>query len=301
MLRVCLLTYFEQAFAVRALSEALMRHGHSVRVVSPIDCAVQIAGVESQVRVGGEALAGYDAVFTRCVSYFHHGRVIPRALEAAVAQALQGQGAMALNDPAAKLLASDKVLSLMVLAKHGFRVPPTRFTANAAALLATQPDVPAVIKVAEGLQGAGVMRVDSDVSLRTVTEAFFAQGIPIVVQPDIARPDSQQLRVLVLGERVLTSYQAFPADGDFRANMHAGATPKPALISDEIATLAIDATHLLGLDFAGVDLISGADGSTILEVNPAPGFEVATNQRGVDVAEELVRFLEGRVRSRVRD
>jgi len=291
-LRVCLLTYFERAFAVTALATALQQRGHVCDVVSPRDCSVTISAGPASIQIGNRQLDGYDTVLTRCVAYFHQGRLTPRNLEAAVATALVQRGARALNQPSAKLLANDKILSLMALSARGLPVPPTLVSLAPGATANSDTTLPAVLKVPEGLQGAGVMRVDSAVSLKTVTEAFHAQGIPLVIQPDVAQPGSRQLRVLVLGDRALAAYAATPAPWDFRANIHAGATPTPVPVTAEMELIAVQAARALDLELAGVDLIWNPDGPLILEVNPAPGFEVATNLCGVDVAAAIVDYLQ---------
>ncbi|HWS40009.1 MAG TPA: 30S ribosomal protein S6--L-glutamate ligase, partial [Arenimonas sp.] len=55
--------------------------------------------------------------------------------------------------------------------------------------------------------------------------------------------------------------------------------------------LAIQATTLLGLDVAGVDIIYGKNGPLLLEVNACPGFEALERVSGLNVAEKMLDFM----------
>ena len=53
------------------------------------------------------------------------------------------------------------------------------------------------------------------------------------------------------------------------------------------------AAAALGADYAGVDLLRGADGRDyVLEVNGIPGWHGVEGATGVDVAAALVEYLE---------
>jgi gamma-F420-2:alpha-L-glutamate ligase len=164
--------------------------------------------------------------------------------------------------------------------------------------LAPTLSYPSVIKVTEGLWGAGVTRVDSETSFRSVSEAFLSLGHPLLIQPYLLTERAQQLRVLVLGQEILAAYETRPTDGDFRGNLHAGATPTPVPVADTIADIAVASAGTLGLDFAGVDLIVNDDGAYVIEVNPAPGFEYARTIPGSDIGRSLVEYLERAVAQR---
>jgi ribosomal protein S6--L-glutamate ligase len=246
------------------------------------------------LRSHGKAIEGVHVVLTRCVTYFHNGRVINRNLEALAALALVSQGAIAINQPQSKLVANDKILSLAVLASRGITVPPTVFAASAeeTAEAARTAPCPAVIKLTEGLWGAGVMRVDSEASFRSVSEAFVNLGHAVLMQPYLLGKDSQQLRVLVLGDEILAAYETSPRGGDFRGNLRAGAKPTPVTVSPQITTMALASAKALGLDFAGVDLIVHGGTPYVLEVNPAPGFDFARTMPDVDVGGSLVAYFD---------
>lgn len=64
----------------------------------------------------------------------------------------------------------------------------------------------------------------------------------------------------------------------------------------EMAEIAVKATEVLGLDYAGIDIAEGKDGYKILEANPTmswQGFKQATK---IDVAELLIKHLASKIK-----
>jgi len=61
-------------------------------------------------------------------------------------------------------------------------------------------------------------------------------------------------------------------------------------VPDEMLDLGLEATHVLGLDYSGVDVIESPDGPVVLEVNASPGWQALNLAAGINVAEEIVRY-----------
>jgi ribosomal protein S6--L-glutamate ligase len=56
--------------------------------------------------------------------------------------------------------------------------------------------------------------------------------------------------------------------------------------------MAVRAARTMELNVAGVDLIQSADGPLVIEVNSSPGLEGIETASGVDVAGEIIEFIE---------
>ncbi|VEH67673.1 RimK protein [Rodentibacter pneumotropicus] len=63
-------------------------------------------------------------------------------------------------------------------------------------------------------------------------------------------------------------------------------------MSDEEKQLAVNATKALGLEVSGVDLIRAKSGLLVLEINASPGLEMIEKTSGVDVALQMILYLE---------
>ena len=64
------------------------------------------------------------------------------------------------------------------------------------------------------------------------------------------------------------------------------------LLNSQEEESAIKAAKVLGLSVAGVDLIQSNRGPLVLEVNSSPGLEGIEKATGIDVADEIIKYLE---------
>ncbi len=104
------------------------------------------------------------------------------------------------------------------------------------------------------------------------------------------------LRVFVLGERVLTAMRRH-ANGDWRTNVAQGGTAVVTSLSAQEERLALRSAQVVGAPVAGVDLLPGPGGEYyVIEVNAVPGWRALSPVSGIDVAQEVLRFLTERER-----
>jgi ribosomal protein S6--L-glutamate ligase len=103
--------------------------------------------------------------------------------------------------------------------------------------------------------------------------------------------DGFDVRVLVVGERLFAIRRRHPTD--WRTNISRGAIAEPLDLTAETADLARRAADALGAPLAGVDLLPGRDGGLyVLEVNAVPGWKGLAGALGVDVAAEVLAYME---------
>ena len=77
--------------------------------------------------------------------------------------------------------------------------------------------------------------------------------------------------------------------------MHRGGKATVIKLSRAEKQAALGAAKALGLDVAGVDMLQSARGPLILEVNSSPGLEGIEKATGLDIAAEIIKFIEERV------
>jgi ribosomal protein S6--L-glutamate ligase len=122
----------------------------------------------------------------------------------------------------------------------------------------------------------------------------------VLVQRFVGESRGRDLRVLVVGSRVVAAMERRAPPDDFRSNVHRGGRTEKTLLSPELARLAESAARVLGVGVAGVDLIESRSGPLVLEVNSSPGLEGIERATGIDVASAIIEHLEhevGRARS----
>jgi ribosomal protein S6--L-glutamate ligase len=69
-------------------------------------------------------------------------------------------------------------------------------------------------------------------------------------------------------------------------------------LSREEKQAALGAAKALGLDVAGVDMLQSARGPLILEVNSSPGLEGIEKATGINIAGEIIKFIEEGVKKK---
>lgn len=268
--------------------------GHTVRVLDPLRCYMRIAPGSFEMHYKGRELTDFDAVIPRIgASVTFYGTAVLRQFEM--------MGSYTPNSSEAILRARDKLHCHQLLARQGIGLPKTVFGDNpddTADLLAMLGKPPHVIKLTEGTQGTGVILAERASSSRSVIEAFRGLYANFIVQEFIGEAKGADLRCFVVGSRVVAAMRRQAKPGEFRSNLHRGGTAKAVELSDEEREIAIRAARVMGLGVAGVDLLRSKRGPLVLEVNSSPGLEGIEGATEVDVAGEIIDYIDRRLRAR---
>jgi gamma-F420-2:alpha-L-glutamate ligase len=126
--------------------------------------------------------------------------------------------------------------------------------------------------------------------LMDMVEQFNAD-FNIILQEFIIDSYGKDLRVIVVGGKVIGAMKRESVDGDFRANITRGGEAKPIDIDEQMEYLSLESTKLLGLDISGVDLLFDGNSYKICEVNSAPGFQGMEKYTTIKVAEQIVSYV----------
>ena len=208
---------------------------------------------------------------------------------------IEERGIPVINSPRAIERSVDKFYTDALLHEAGLETPETIVCETAAdALAAVRQLGDVVIKPIFGSMGHGLVRVsDPDVAFRIVRPLEQSRAI-FYVQRFIEH-DSRDLRVFVVGGRVLGAIERIAPPGDWRTNVTRGADARPFDLPPALEQMALRAAAAIGADYAGVDLLPARDGRVfVLEANGIPGWEGLQRATGLDVADALVRHVEVR-------
>ena len=119
-------------------------------------------------------------------------------------------------------------------------------------------------------------------------------------QEFIAESAGRDIRLQVVGDRVIAAMLRFSETGDFRAGITSGGSMKPYEPTEEQKKLAVLVCKTLGLDFAGVDFLFGKNGEPILcEVNSNAHFKNLYDCTGVDAATEIMAYISKKLEDEV--
>ena len=118
------------------------------------------------------------------------------------------------------------------------------------------------------------MIAETPQAVHSLLETFWAMGQDIVLQEYVRESKGRDIRVIVVGGRVVASMRRVAKPGEFRSNLHRGGKRRPGRrCRKRYRSVAIHATKAMGLEVAGVDMLEGKSGPKILEINSSPGLE----------------------------
>jgi len=179
-----------------------------------------------------------------------------------------------LNGPSSVMTAVHKFATATALCDAGLPVPDALLALANDRLNDGRADFgeEAVYKTAIGTHGGGTWKVGPDelVNPRVGDRQAFLQQL---IERD--EGEHRDLRVYVVGGRIVGAMNRYAPDNDWRTNVALGGAVEDATetMPPEVADIAREAAEVVGLDYAGVDLIEGHEGWHVLEVNPTAGFK----------------------------
>jgi RimK family alpha-L-glutamate ligase len=253
------------------------------------------SGEEPRLSVKDKEIFQVDAVLARIIPSGSLEQMIYRV---DALHWIEKRGVPVMNSARAIERSVDKFYTTALLQEAGLPTPETvvceAATEAMAAVLAME-DV--VIKPLFGSMGHGMVRVsDPDVAFRVV-RSLEQMHVVFYVQRTVDH-GGRDIRVFVLGGRVLGAIERRAAEGQWRTNVSLGATARPVELPPSWEELAVRAAATIGADYAGVDLLPSRDGTVfVLEVNGIPGWQGLKQATGIDVAGAVVDYLAERIRA----
>jgi RimK family alpha-L-glutamate ligase len=278
------------------LTRALAERGHTAVVVpyEGLTAALRRGPSERHALTSeGISLLDADAVLARLIPTGSLEQIIFRV---DALHWIEERGVPVINAARAIERCVDKFYTDALLRQAGLPTPETVVCEGVAAAMdaiRTMGDV--IVKPIFGSLGHGMVRVsDPDVGLR-VLQALDQVRAVFYVQRAVDHGGSD-VRVFVVGGRVIGAVERRAPDGQWRTNVARGGAARAVALPSAWAELALRAVAAIGADYAGVDLLPSSDGSVfVLEVNGIPGWRGLQQATGVDVAGAIADHLVARV------
>jgi len=291
-MKIAILSRKANLYSTARLVEAAHARGHEAEIIDTMRCYMNITSSRPMIHYKGSELGHYDAVIPRVgASVTFYGTAVLRQLEM--------MGVFCVNNSISVTRARDKLRSLQLLSKKGIGLPVTGFAHSLDEikdLIKMVGGPPLVIKFLEGTQGIGVILVETSKAARSVLEAFLGLKVNIMVQEYIKEAGGADIRCFVVGGKVVAAMKRqAKSSEEFRSNLHRGGIAIPSEITDEERIMAIRAAKIIGLNVAGIDIVRSNRGPLIIEVNASPGLEGIEKTTQVDVASEIIKFIESEI------
>ncbi|MCF7866930.1 RimK family alpha-L-glutamate ligase [Candidatus Woesearchaeota archaeon] len=264
--------------------DAMVKYFDEVDMIQLKDIEINISGKKAEILYKGNPLEEYDCIFAK--GSFRYAQVL-RSLTTI----LEGKCYMPI-DPKAFTIAHDKLLTQLMLQQHSIPMPRTYIssTIEAAKEVLRNMNYPIIMKFPQGTQGKGVLFADSFASATTILDAVSSLNQSLIIQEYI-ETESSDIRVFVIGEKVVASMMRKGQADEKRSNTHQGGITESVELDEQTKEIAIKAAKATGAEICGVDILESIRGPLVIETNISPGLQGITKATKVDIAELIAKHL----------
>ena len=189
------------------------------------------------------------------------------------------------------LTARNKYLALQALHGAGVKIPESVLIAsrNKNDEPTEYLSPPLVMKPLSGTQGIGVMRVRDAKEAGPIIDTLSELDQMICLQKFLPNP-GEDIRVFVIDGNIIGAMKRKAAPHEWRSNIHIGGQGIAHKPSKAEAETSLKAAEAVGVEIAGVDIISVDEVPYVIEVNASPGFQGLLGATGINAAEEIAKY-----------
>ena len=195
-------------------------------------------------------------------------------------------------------ISSDKYRTYIKLQDFGLTQPKTVLIPNddtwKQALETLDNKFPIIMKTLEGSKGVGVLFIESERQIESLVQLLYSQNkdVDLLIQEYI-KTDGD-IRVIVLGGKVIASMKRDVVEGDFRSNVSQGAKVEEYKLTELEVEQCLLAAKAINGSWAAVDFIASEKPKTeppyILEVNHSPGTEGIEKATKKNIVKQVIDF-----------
>ena len=276
----------QRGYHVLALEQAARARGCEPAFYNIARLAGRIGGSPA-LQMRGEQIEDCQAVLVRTIPSGSLEQIIFRM---DTLHRLEKLGVRVVNSASAIERTVDKYYTSFLLSDAGIPTPKTLVTEDFDAALAFCRDMgDVVLKPIFGSEGKGMVRVSDEETAYRVLRAWELNRYVFYVQEFL--PHFQEdVRAFVVGKEVVAAMRRRGAG--WKTNFAQGAKVERAELSADMEALAVDAARLIGLEYAGVDLMRTEDGGTyVVEINSIPGWRGLQQTTSQNIARRIIDHL----------
>ena len=275
-------------YSVRRIYESAKNRNHSIEILDPYNFLLNINDGCFTFKYSNNLFNGADIFLPRLgAGISDHSLNLLKHLKYA--------GFPVMNSPESITIARDKINTLQYLALNDFPVPNSSFAPNPEffrSALENVGGVPVIMKLPRSSQGKGVMKLSKADESESIADVMWVLEQDVIVQEFVPTKPMSDIRVLVLGKKVIGSVRRIVPKNEFRSNYNRGGVFAEFKLNDEIEDLGISVATVCGLEIAGIDFLETKNGFLILEVNASPGFKGIEEIYNNDVGSLIIEYIE---------
>ena len=211
---------------------------------------------------------------------------------------LEKIGVCMVNNRETVEISADKYRTYIKLQDFGLTQPKTVLIPNEDtwkdALKSLDSKFPIIMKTLEGSKGVGVLFIESERQIESLIQLLYSQNenVDLLIQEYIKTDND--IRVIVLGGKVIASMKREVVEGDFRSNVSQGAKVEEYSLTELEVEQCLLAAKAVDGSWTAVDFIPSKNPKkippNILEVNHSPGTEGIEEATGKNIVKEIINF-----------
>jgi RimK family alpha-L-glutamate ligase len=216
-----------------------------------------------------------------------------------LAKHLESLGLRLYNSADAIEVCDDKALTFIRLNKSKIRMPktylapmtfrPSGYPSDPLVLqAANEIGYPLILKECRGSFGQQVHLIEDEEMLLQCYSSLGNRAF--LIQEYIGESYGRDIRLHIVGGKAVAAMQRYN-DSDFRANITNGGKMMPYEPTAQEIEMAAEACRILGVDFAGVDIMFGANGPVLCEVNSNAHFKNIYECTGINVGDAIMEYI----------
>jgi len=196
-------------------------------------------------------------------------------------------------------ICTDKYRTALRLSDYGIRQPKTTLIndpeKSALAFDKLDTQMPVIMKTLRGSKGVGVLFIESEKALDSIVQLIYKQDedTDLLLQEYIKT--DYDVRVLVLGGKVLATMKRPVIEGDFRSNVSQGSEPVKIKLTELEIEESLKAAKAVNGLWTAVDFIPSKNREKeppfVIEVNSSPGTEGMEEASGQNISKEIIQYF----------
>ncbi len=263
------------------LVQAALAQGHELQIINPADVVLEFAsrGAEFPVKWRGQAYPRVDLTLPMARWDDTHSWQI--------AETLHSWGhAIALHQ---RLPLGDNITMARLLARRNIPSPRSWVLSSPDQLGIIIPELhfPVLMRSRYGGSGRKVAVVAHSGEAYSHAHQLAVGGQPFLVQ-DLPQPLGEDLRILIVGNRVVASVQRQAPAGFVRPKEDGNARVTPTKLSAAEEALALNIFRMYGAPFCAINLLRTPQGPMFLDVSRVPTLTELEMATGQDLATPII-------------
>jgi len=275
-------------YSTARLVEEIKKAGHSVEVYNHMYCDLLIENSVLSINYNNNPLKKPDYIIPRIGSNVtQQGELVIRHF--------QRMGVKTMTSSEGLLLSRHKLKCMQILAEHQINMPLTFFSYDleyAEQIVEQKLGYPFILKITEGTQGVGVYLIKTRENAQQFFNHYGVSKTKVILQQFIEESKGRDIRIFVVGNKVVAAMERIAPPNEFRSNIHRGANGRIIDLTAQEKDMAVKCLKVLNLKIGGIDIMRSKNGPLLLEVNSSPGLEGIENATKINIAQNIITFIE---------